>query len=91
MTALERRLPDPDLVEVRAVDVAASPAEAWEAARHVDLAGPAPVRALISLRTLPGRLRGAPAELPLHLDDMVLDARAPPASPCWLTTRPARW
>ena len=71
MTALERLIPSPDLVEVHAVDVAAAPERAWERVRHGDLGEAAPVRALFALRTLPDRLRGAGAGATvLRLDDL---------------------
>jgi len=71
MTALDRVLPTPRLLEVDEVDLALPPARAWEVVRHFDFAGSPIVRALFVLRTLPSRLReGAHAPLSLKLDDI---------------------
>ena len=77
MTALERLVPHPDLVEVRAVDVAASPQEAWQRVRHGDLGGAPVMRGLFALRTLPGRLRGEPADAGLRVDDIASTPERP--------------
>lgn len=71
MTALARLLPEPALVEIDAVEVAAAPEVAWERVRHGDLGGSALIRALFALRTLPGRLRGEAAGTRLRIDDLV--------------------
>jgi hypothetical protein len=56
MTALDRVLSTPRLVEVDHVDVAVPPAEAWDAARHIDFGRRSPlVRALFAIRTLARR------------------------------------
>ncbi len=71
MTALDRVIPTPALIEVDAIDLAIPPARAWEMLRHGDLGGSAVIRALFALRTLPEHLahrsRGEPA---LRLDDL---------------------
>lgn len=69
---LDRFLPDPRLVEVDHVDVAAPPDKAYAAARHFDLARSSLIRGLFALRTLPDRLtrHDAPRPLVLRLDDI---------------------
>jgi hypothetical protein len=82
MTALDRLLPSPRLVEARHADVAAEPARAWEAVRHGDLADAPAVRALFSLRTLlERRSGGAPPALALRIDDMRSTPEAPGFQP----------
>ncbi len=71
MTALARLIPDPDLVELDAVDVAVAPEVAWERVRHGDLGDSAVIRALFALRGLPGRLRGEQADPRLRIDELV--------------------
>ncbi|MBJ7455957.1 MAG: hypothetical protein JHC74_07850 [Thermoleophilia bacterium] len=71
MTALARLLPEPALVEIDAIEVAAGPEVAWERVRHGDLGGSALIRALFALRTLPDRLRGEAPETRLRIDDLV--------------------
>ena len=70
VTALERLIPEPALVEIDAIDVATAPVATWERVRHGDLGGPPLIRALFALRTLPDRLRGEPGEIALRLDDL---------------------
>jgi hypothetical protein len=73
MTALDRVIPVPALVEVDDVDLAISPERAWEILRHGDLGGSALVRALFAVRTLPERIRKqapAPFELRMCIDDL---------------------
>ena len=70
MTALERLVPEPALVEVDAVDVDAAPDAAWERIRHGDLGDAGLIRALFALRALPGRLRGEEPDMALRLDDL---------------------
>lgn len=70
MTALERLVPEPALIEVDAVDVAAAPDAAWERIRHGDLGDSGLIRALFTLRALPGRLRGEEPDLALRMDDI---------------------
>ncbi len=78
MTALDRFLPVPDLVELDHVDLALTPAEAWALLRHGDLArGSSLVRALFALRTLPSRIAGTVEALSLRLDDLRSTADQP--------------
>jgi hypothetical protein len=51
MSALDRLVPTPRLVEVNHVDIAAPPARVWNAVRHGDLGDLPIVRALFALRT----------------------------------------
>lgn len=78
MTALDRLIPLPRLLEIDHVDVAAPPGRAWEAARHGDLAHSPLVRALFAIRTVPERLRGGdPGPPRLRLDDMTSSPEHP--------------
>lgn len=79
MTALDRVIPMPRLIEVDHVDVATPPAATWEAIRHDDLPTSRLVRALFALRTVPDRLAGrTPASSPrLTLDALVSSAERP--------------
>ena len=53
MTALDRVLPTPRLLEINHVDLAATPQSVWDLLRHGDLAGrSALIRALFAARTL---------------------------------------
>lgn len=66
MTALDRVLPAPQLVEVDHVDVAASPEEAWKLLRHADFGQRSPwVRALFAIRTLT-----SDEKVELRIDDL---------------------
>ncbi len=60
VTALERLVPNPGLVEIDVIDVEAEPRDAWAHVRHGNLGGSALIRALFALRTIPSRLRGEP-------------------------------
>jgi hypothetical protein len=71
MTALDRVLPTPGLIEVDHVVLALSPETTWAMLRHGDLArGSTLVRALFALRTLPSRISGSSDAVSLSLDDM---------------------
>ncbi len=72
MTALDRVIPVPALIEIDEIDLAVPPARAWEILRHGDLGGGSPlVHALFALRTLPDRIRKrAPDDLQLRIDDL---------------------
>ncbi len=71
MSALDLLLPTPRKVELDHVDLAVTPALAWERVRHADLAASPLVRALFRLRTLPERLGGeAPEPFSARLDDL---------------------
>jgi hypothetical protein len=78
MTALDRLIPNPRLVDIDRVDLAA-PAEAvWQRIRHANLAQSPATRALFALRTLLDRATGtAPATAGVTLDDMRSTAAAP--------------
>lgn len=77
MSALDRILPEPALVERHHVDVAAPAAGVWRHARHLDLARIPWVRMLFALRTLPDRLAGEHPPLHVRIDDLV-SSRATP-------------
>src|SRR3982751_3984068 len=71
MTALDRLISEPQMVEVDRVDLAAAPAQVWEAVRHGDLGRSPLIRALFAIRTRssePTRLR---------LEDMVSSPAQP--------------
>jgi hypothetical protein len=71
MTALDRTLPIPRLLERDGVDLAIPCDRAWEIVRHGDLARSKLVHALFALRTLPSRLMGQKEEpLSLRIDDL---------------------
>ena len=78
MTALDRLIPDPELVEVDRVDLAAPIEAVWPRLRHGALAESRLARLLFALRTLAGR--GDPHARPpgvLHIDDLVSSPAAP--------------
>src|SRR5262249_52642937 len=77
MTALDRLIPAPAMVEIDHVELAAQPAQVWERVRRIDLAGSPLIRALFAARTLPSRLHGQHAELRLRLDDFVSSPEHP--------------
>jgi hypothetical protein len=77
MTALDRILPEPALVERHHVDVAAPAKRVWRHARHLDLARIPWVRMLFALRTLPDRIPGRDAPLHVRIDDLVSSRAAP--------------
>ena len=71
MTALDRLIPHPRLVEVAHVDLAAPAAQVWARVRHAALGHSPATRALFALRTLIDRGRDAvPARAGVKLDDM---------------------
>jgi hypothetical protein len=78
MTPLDDLMPAPRLREVEEVDVAASPAQVWQAVRHGDLSRSWLTRALFAVRTLPERLadrrRGPRA---IRVDDLVSTPERP--------------
>jgi hypothetical protein len=77
MSALDRLIPAPRLVEIDHVDVAVDPARAWERVRHGEFATSPLVRALFALRELPDRLAGRHPGTRLRLDDLVSTPRYP--------------
>jgi hypothetical protein len=58
MSALDRLIAAPRLVEIDRVDLSAPQARVWELVRHGDLARSPLIRALFAIRTLPSRLAG---------------------------------
>lgn len=69
---LEPWIPKPLREEIDVIEVKASPHQAYQLCRHLDLAHTPLVHALFKLRTLPERLHGQTAEpLRLKIDDMV--------------------
>ena len=77
MTALDRLLPSPRLVEVDHVDVHAEPARAWADVRFGDLAASRVARALFALRTMADRLAGEEPEVAVRIDDMTSTRERP--------------
>lgn len=67
---LDAFLPHPRSVEVDHADVAAPPDRAYAAARDLDLRQSPLIAALFALRTLPERLRGAPAPGSMKVGDI---------------------
>jgi len=77
MSALDRVLPTPRLLEVDEIDLALTPERAWELVRHLDLGSLPLVHALFALRTLPDRLRGRDHQpLMLRIDDLASTTQA---------------
>ena len=70
MTALDRLIPNPGLVEIDRVDLAAPPGLVWERVRHAGLAHAPATRALFALRTLFDRASRHSAPAGLKLDDL---------------------
>ena len=71
MSALDRLIPNPRLLEIDRVDLAAPAATVWELVRHGALAQSRVSRALFALRTLVGRSTANTVALPtLRIDDM---------------------
>ena len=58
MTALERLIPNAQLIEIDRVEVGAPASRVWDDVRQGDLASSAPIRALFRLRTLASREAG---------------------------------
>lgn len=78
MTALDRLIPLPALVEVDSIDLGVPPAHTWEVVRHADLALSPLVRALFAVRALPARIGGrAPQPSELRLDTLTSSAEEP--------------
>jgi hypothetical protein len=78
MSALDRLVPTPRLLELDHVDLAAPPADVWQRVRYGDLGTSPFVRALFALRTLPDRVTGhqsGPARL--RIDDLRSSPEAP--------------
>ncbi|HWA73931.1 MAG TPA: hypothetical protein VG937_16425, partial [Polyangiaceae bacterium] len=67
---LDQLIPTPRLLELDGVDLATSPARAWQLVRHENLATSPLIHALFALRELPRRLRGDHTKLTLRIDDL---------------------
>jgi hypothetical protein len=52
MTALDRLVPGPHLIEIDRIDLAAPAARVWERVRHGELAQSLPIRALFAMRSV---------------------------------------
>lgn len=71
MTALDRVIPAPALLEIDEIDLAIPPARAWEILRHGDLGGSPLAHALFAVRSLPERIAHKSAsELTLRVDEL---------------------
>ena len=78
MSAIDRILPLPRLLEVDEIDLAIPPERVWELLRHGDLAPSPLARALFAIRTLPGRLTGRQeAPRALRIDALVSSVARP--------------
>jgi hypothetical protein len=77
MSALDRVLAHPSLVERHYVDVSAAPEQVWACVRHLDLARSPFTRVLFALRTLPDRFAGRSEPLHVRIDDLVSSAERP--------------
>ena len=71
MSALDRLIPAPALLEIDRVELAVDASRAWNAVRDLDLAQSPLVRTLFAIRTIPDRLQGKPTQLRLRLNDLV--------------------
>jgi hypothetical protein len=69
MTALHRLIPNPQLLEIDSVDVAAPASRVWDIVRDGDLASSTPIRALFRLRVLASR-DAQSTPLALRIDGM---------------------
>lgn len=76
MTALDRVLPAPRLVEIDTIDLALPPERAYAVLRHLDMGDATAVRALFALRELPRR-KTIPEPLRLGLDALVSTEEKP--------------
>jgi hypothetical protein len=77
MSALNRLVPDPGLVQLDSVVVAADPLRTWDVVRNINLAQSPLVRTLFGIRTIPDRLEGRSPELQLHIHDLVSTPERP--------------
>jgi len=78
VSALDRIIPTPGLVEVDEIDLAVPPAEAWAIVRHADFGELPLVRALFGLRKVPDRITGHDASpVMLRIDDLSSTAAKP--------------
>lgn len=73
-TALDAILPTPRLRETDTIDLALTPAQAWQAIRYGDLARSPLIKALFAVRGLPGRITRREAETEqatVRIEDLV--------------------
>lgn len=70
MSALDRLIPAPGMLEIDDARLTVSAEHAWTAVRNLDLARSPIARALFGIRTAPDRLRGKKVELRLRLDEL---------------------
>ena len=78
MTALDRLIPAPRLIEIDHVDVAGPPERVWPEIRHGDLARGRIARALFAIRELPSRLAGkASGDAGVRVDELVSTVERP--------------
>jgi hypothetical protein len=70
MTLIAKLIPEPGLVEVDHVELAAPPARVWQHLRHGNLGQAALIRALFALRTLPSRTRGERSDFVFCIDEL---------------------
>ena len=71
MSALDRLIPTPALLEIDRVELAVDASRAWNAVRDLDLAQSPLVRTLFAIRTIPDRLQGKATQLRLRINDLV--------------------
>ena len=71
MSALDRLIPAPALLEIDRVELAVDASRAWNAVRDLDLAQSPLVRTLFALRTIPDRLQGKATQLRLRINDLM--------------------
>ena len=71
MSALDRLIPAPALLEIDRVELAVDASRAWNAVRDLDLAQSPLVRTLFAIRTIPDRLQGKATPLRLRLNDLM--------------------
>ena len=71
MSALDRLIPAPALMEIDRLELAVDGGRAWNAVRDLDLAQSPLVRTLFAIRTIPDRLQGKATQLRLRLNDLV--------------------
>jgi hypothetical protein len=77
MTALDRLIPNPRLVDIHRVDLAAPAEQVWHRVRHAALPHSPTTRALFALRTVIDREDAAKGSSGLRLDDMESSVERP--------------
>ena len=71
MSALDRLIPAPALLEIDRVELAVDASRAWNAVRDLDLAQSPLVRTLFAIRTIPDRLQGKATQLRLRINNLM--------------------